>query len=245
MADRTGQHVHDAVVVGAGFGGLGAAIQLRRLGHDDIVVLEREDDLGGTWHVNRYPGLAVDIPSATYSYSFEPNPSWSRLFAPGRAQGVRRARRRQVRPAPAHPFRGHGDGARWDDDAAVGGRPRRRRDGPRPLPAHRDRLPVPAAHARHPRHRRLRGRHRAHRAVGRHSRWTGRRVGIIGTGATAVQLIPRLAEVDGELTVYQRTPIWVSPKLDGAVPAGVRKLFARVPLTQRAARLVGTRSSRC
>ena len=57
----------DAVVVGAGFGGIGAAIQLRRLGYDNVVILERENDLGGTWHVNRYPGLAVDIPSTTYS----------------------------------------------------------------------------------------------------------------------------------------------------------------------------------
>src|ERR1041384_6702247 len=82
--------VHDAVVVGAGFGGMGAAIQLRRLGMRDLLVLEREDDLGGTWHVNRYPRLAtrppapaVDPPSPTSSYSFEPNPHWSRLFAPG------------------------------------------------------------------------------------------------------------------------------------------------------------------
>src|SRR5271156_2383538 len=73
----------DAVVVGAGFGGMGAAIQLKRLGLDNIVILEREDDLGGTWNVNRYPGLAVDIPSTTYSYWFEPNPYWSRLFAKG------------------------------------------------------------------------------------------------------------------------------------------------------------------
>ena len=74
---------YDAVIVGAGFGGMGAAIQLKRLGYDNLLILERESDLGGTWHVNRYPGLAVDIPSSTYSYSFEPNPYWSRLFAPG------------------------------------------------------------------------------------------------------------------------------------------------------------------
>src|SRR6202008_5068995 len=73
----------DVVIVGAGFGGIGAAIQLKRLGYDNLVILEREDDLGGTWHVNRYPGLAVDIPSTTYSYWFERNPNWSRLFAPG------------------------------------------------------------------------------------------------------------------------------------------------------------------
>ena len=65
---------HQAIVVGTGFGGMGAAISLKRLGIDDFVMLDREDDLGGTWHVNRYPGLAVDIASVTYSYSFEPNP---------------------------------------------------------------------------------------------------------------------------------------------------------------------------
>lgn len=66
----------DAAIIGAGFGGMGAAIALKRLGLDNLVILEREDDLGGTWHVNRYPGLAVDIPSVAYSYSFEPNPYW-------------------------------------------------------------------------------------------------------------------------------------------------------------------------
>lgn len=74
---------YDAIIVGAGFGGMGAAIQLNRLGYDNLLILERESELGGTWHVNHYPGLAMDIPSATYSYSFEPNPDWSRLFAPG------------------------------------------------------------------------------------------------------------------------------------------------------------------
>jgi cation diffusion facilitator CzcD-associated flavoprotein CzcO len=67
---------HDVIIVGAGFGGMGAAIQLDRLGIRDVVILEREGDLGGTWHVNHYPGLAVDIASVTYSYSFEPNPDW-------------------------------------------------------------------------------------------------------------------------------------------------------------------------
>src|SRR4051794_35772263 len=77
------QRVHEAVIVGAGFGGMGAAIQLDRLGIRDFVILEREDDLGGTWHVNHYPGLAVDIASVTYSYSFEPNPYWKHWFARG------------------------------------------------------------------------------------------------------------------------------------------------------------------
>lgn len=72
---------YEAVIVGTGFGGMGAAIQLLRDGLQNILMLDRNDDLGGTWHVNHYPGLAVDIASLTYSYSFEPNPYWSRLYA--------------------------------------------------------------------------------------------------------------------------------------------------------------------
>ncbi len=112
-------HVHDAVIVGAGFGGMGAAIQLRRMGYDDLLILEREDDLGGTWHVNRYPGLAVDIPSATYSYSFEPNPHWSRLFAPGpelKAYAGHVADKYDLRQHMR--FGVVVEGARWDEDAS-------------------------------------------------------------------------------------------------------------------------------
>ena len=98
----------DAVIVGAGFGGIGAAIQLKRLGYDNFVILDREDDLGGTWHVNRYPGLAVDVPTTTYSYFFEPNPNWSRLFSPGTGdQAVRRRCGRQIRRAPPHAVQHH------------------------------------------------------------------------------------------------------------------------------------------
>lgn len=73
----------EVVIVGAGFSGIGLGIQLRKAGFTDFAILEAADDLGGVWHHNRYPGVAVDIPSTTYSYSYEPNPSWSRLFAPG------------------------------------------------------------------------------------------------------------------------------------------------------------------
>src|ERR1044072_1873469 len=74
---------YDVIVVGAGFGGMGAAVQPKKSVYDNIPILDREDDLGGTWHVNHYPGLAVDIPTTTYSYFFEPNPNWSRLFSTG------------------------------------------------------------------------------------------------------------------------------------------------------------------
>ncbi|MCR1774016.1 flavin-containing monooxygenase, partial [Nocardioides daeguensis] len=238
----TDTHVHDAVIVGAGFGGMGAAIELQRQGYDDLVILEREDDLGGTWHVNRYPGLAVDIPSSTYSYSFEPNPHWSRLFAPGPA-----LKRYAVHVADKYDLRRHMrfgtvvEGARWDEGTSLwevtiaGGEVVRGRF-----------LLTATGFLSQPRLPDIPGVEDFAGTVMHTTRWDddvdleGKRVGIIGTGATAVQLIPELAKVADHLTVYQRTPIYVSPKLDGPVPGIVRGAFARVPLTQKATRLLGT-----
>ncbi|MBN9635474.1 MAG: NAD(P)/FAD-dependent oxidoreductase, partial [Actinobacteria bacterium] len=110
----------DAVIVGAGFAGIGAAIQLKRLGIENFTILEREDDLGGTWYVNHYPGLAVDVPTTTYSYFFEPNPNWSRLFTPGPE-----IKRYADDVAAKYDVRRHivfnvvVDGARWDEDASL------------------------------------------------------------------------------------------------------------------------------
>jgi cation diffusion facilitator CzcD-associated flavoprotein CzcO len=235
-------HVHDAVVVGAGFGGMGAAIQLQRDGYRDIVILERESDLGGTWHVNRYPGLAVDIPSSTYSYSFEPNPHWSRLFAPGA----------ELKQYAAHVADTYGlralmrfdtvvESATWDESAeeweveVVGGEPLRARF-----------LLTATGFLSQPKLPDIAGIDTFAGTVVHTTRWdddvelAGKRVGIIGTGATAVQLIPELARVAADLTVYQRTPIWVTAKPDLPVPSLVRRTFAALPLTQRAVRLGGT-----
>ena len=144
----------DAVIVGAGFGGIGAAIQLKRMGYDNFVILDREDDLGGTWHVNHYPGLAVDVPTTTYSYFFEPNPNWSRLFSTGNeikqyADDVadKYDVRRHMR------FNTTVEGARWDEDTKVWEVALAGGDTPtHPLPDHGHRLPVPAAHPGHSRH---------------------------------------------------------------------------------------------
>ena len=240
-APRSG-HVHDAIVVGAGFGGMGAAVQLKRNGYDDLVILERESDLGGTWHVNRYPGLAVDIPSSTYSYSFEPNPHWTRLFAPGselKEYAAHVADTYDLRELMR--FDTVVESATWDDDAEVwqvevaGGEPVRARF-----------LLTATGFLSQPKLPDIVGIDSFAGTVVHTTRWDdsveleGKRVGIIGTGATAVQLIPELAEVAGDLTVFQRTPIWVTAKPDLPVPALVRKVFSALPLTQRAVRLGGT-----
>src|SRR5689334_12461667 len=232
---------HDVAIVGAGFGGMGAAIALQRAGVPDVVILEREDDLGGTWYVNHYPGLAVDVPSATYSYSFEPNPGWQHVFARG---AELKAYCDDV--ADKHDLRRHMrfgtgvEGARWDDDsttwvvALAGGGSLEVRHlitatGFLSRPAMPD---IPGVES-------FAG------TVVHTAQWddsldlAGRRVAVIGTGATAVQLVPTIARKVAELTVFQRTPIWVFPKLDRRISKRNQDLYRRWPLTQKAARLLG------
>ena len=230
---------YDAVIVGAGFGGMGSAIQLNRLGYDKIAILDREDDLGGTWHVNRYPGLTVDVPSTTYSYRFEPNPYWSRLYAPGSelktyAEHVadKYDLRRYMR------FNTVVDGARWDDDAqewlvSLS-------DG---QTLHTRFLILATGYLCQPKKPDIPGIESFAGTVLHAQEWdhsyslAGRRTAIIGTGSTGVQLIPKLAEDAAELTVYQRTPIWVMPKLDFGFGPRAQRLFAKVPATQRMLRV--------
>ncbi|MBF6181111.1 flavin-containing monooxygenase [Nocardia otitidiscaviarum] len=233
---------YDAIVVGAGFGGMGAGIELDRLGLSDFVILERENDLGGTWHVNRYPGLAVDIASVTYSYSFEPNPHWSRLFAPG-AELKKYAEhvadkydlRRRMR------FDTVVGGARWDGEQQhwVVSIENGETLTARYLLAATGFLSQPYTPP-------FPGIDSFAGKIIHTTAWeddydlTGRKAAIIGTGATAVQLIPELAKRVSALTVFQRTPIWVVPKVDAPIPAPVRQLFERFPVTQQGARLVNT-----
>jgi cation diffusion facilitator CzcD-associated flavoprotein CzcO len=230
------------VIIGAGFSGIGAAIQLQRQGIEDFVILDRENDLGGTWHVNRYPGLAVDIASFTYSYSFEPNPFWSRVFAPGaeiRAYAERIAAKYRLKPKMR--FRTVVEEARWDEEAGVwnvfvagGGSVAGRY------------LITATGFLSQPKLPDIPGIGDFAGTVIHSAKWDhevpldGRRTAIIGTGATAVQLVPELARRVGHLTVFQRTPIWVTPKFDGPVPPRVQRLFARVPVLQSVARMANS-----
>lgn len=229
---------YDVIVVGAGFGGMGAAIQLKKMGYENILILDREDDLGGTWHVNHYPGLAVDIPSPTYSYWFEPNPYWSRLYAPGselKEYAEHVADKYDVRRHMR--FNSPVDGAAWDDDAKLwhvalaGGETLTARF-----------LITATGYLSQPRKPDIPGIEDFAGRILHSMDWddsyspAGDRIGLIGTGATAVQLIPQLTKQAAELTVYQRTPIHVVPKVDFPIPPFLRQLFARLPLLQRAFR---------
>jgi len=235
----TSEHF-DAVIVGAGFGGIGAAIQLKRMGIENFVILDREEDLGGTWHVNRYPGLAVDVPTTTYSYFFEPNPNWSRLFATG-------AEIKQYADdvADKYAVRSHMrfnttvESARWDEEAKAwqvalaGGETLTTRY-----------LITATGFLSQPHTPDIPGITGFDGKIIHTTAWddsydlSGKRIAIIGTGATAVQLIPELAKKASDLTVYQRTAIWVVPKLDFAISDRAKRLFRRVPLVQRAIRAI-------
>ena len=105
---------YDTVIIGAGFSGIGTAIKLDESGMGDYLVIEAADGPGGTWHWNTYPGIAVDIPSFSYQFSFEQSADWTRTYAPGaRAEGLRRALRRQVRPAAQDPVQHKGSRRRF------------------------------------------------------------------------------------------------------------------------------------
>ncbi|MGV0627545.1 flavin-containing monooxygenase [Mycolicibacter minnesotensis] len=225
----------EAVIVGAGFAGIGAAIQLKRLGIEDFVILEREDDLGGTWYVNHYPGLAVDVPTTTYSYYFEPNPNWSRMFSPGEEIKQYADTVAAKYDVPRHiRYNTTVDGARWDEDISAWHIDVR---GEQPITARY--LITATGFLSQPHTPDIPGIDTFEGRIVHTTQWdadydpAGERIAVIGTGATAVQLIPELAKTAADLTVFQRTAIWVVPKIDFRFGPLAKKTFARFPWTQR------------
>ena len=226
---------YEAVIVGAGFGGMGAAIQLGRMGITKILMLERADDLGGTWHLNTYPGLAVDIASLSYSFSFEPNPNWSRLYAPGRelkAYAVHVAEKYGLRPLMR--FNTSVDRVVYDEaEKTWTVFPH----GQAPLTTRL--LVLATGFLSQPKKPDIRGVDSFAGKVIHTAAWdhaydlTGKRAAMIGTGASAVQVLPKILPQLKHMDVYQRTPIWVLPKSNPRIPPWLQKVFARVPLVQR------------
>ncbi|HVX22723.1 MAG TPA: NAD(P)/FAD-dependent oxidoreductase [Acidimicrobiales bacterium] len=245
----------DVAVVGAGFAGIGMAAGLLRAGHTDLVVLERGADVGGTWRDNTYPGAACDVPSNLYSFSFAPNPDWSRSFSPQpEIQGYLRrcADRFGVRP---HIRFGHTvTRAAWDEaaqhwvldvDRAVPGdgetaghetvRHETVRCTARVLVSARGPLSEPKLPA-------VAGLDRFTGTVFHSARWdhghrlAGERVAVVGTGASAIQFVPQIQPEVASLTVFQRTPPWIIPRRDRAFTAAEHRLYAAAPAAQQAAR---------
>src|SRR3954463_5287084 len=228
---------HDTVVVGAGFAGIGAAIKLEEAGFDVFAVLEKSDNVGGTWRDNTYPGCACDVPSALYSFSFAQKPDWSRAFAeqPEIQEYLERTASDHGVTRRIH-FRTEMRDARWDPNAQ-----RWRLDtsaGPysaRVLiagagPLHEPNLPD------------LRGLETFEGKAFHSARWdheydlAGKRVAVLGTGSSAIQFVPEIQPKVEQLYLFQRTAPWVLPKPDRRVLGIEKALYRRLPIAQRALR---------
>ena len=227
------QHVHIAIL-GAGFAGVGAAIRLLQSGKRDFVVFERADEVGGVWRDNEYPGCACDVEAPLYSFSFAPNPNWSRLFAP--QPEIFAYLRRCTDEFGVRPYLrfGHAiESIRWDEaqrrwtiesskgsftaDVIIAGTGALSEPIIPQLPG-RERFAGKAFHSAHWDHDHA---------------LAGRRVAVVGTGASAIQIIPNLQREVGKLLVFQRTPAWVVPRFDRAFGPRTQALFERLPISQK------------
>ena len=232
-----GTHVHDVAIVGAGFGGLGMAIRMKQAGMDDFVLIERGDDVGGTWWANSYPGCQCDIPSNLYSFSFAPNPNWDRAY-PMRDQILEYLRDCAERFGILPHTRLNSelleatwvaDEQRWELETASGPL------AARVLVAAPGLLSEPSSPAL-PGLERFQG-NAFHTAEWDHSDdLTGKRVALLGSGATAVQVVPEIQPRVAKLHLFQRTPPWVVPHTDHPVTRGMRELYRRVPPLQTLSR---------
>src|SRR5919197_835051 len=219
-------------IIGSGFSGIGLAIRLKQEGVEDFVVLERNEGVGGTWWANTYPGCACDVPSHLYSFSFAPNPDWTRTYS--RQPEIREYLHRTAQEFGVMPrirFSTEVTSARWEDDrwqletssGPITARVLVSGAGPLvepkipPFPG-LDTFTGPAFHS---------------------ARWDhsisleGKRVAAIGTGASAIQFVPSIAPDVKRLHVFQRTPPWVIPHSARTITEVERRLYRRFPALQR------------
>ena len=228
------------VIVGAGFSGIATAKALQDAGHEDYVILERGDDVGGVWRENHYPGAACDVPSYLYSFSWAQRRDWSQPCSP---QSEIQSYLRGV--ATDHGIRQHCrfgvevTSAAWDDDAArwtVG------LDSGESLEA--DLLLLGCGQLSRPAWPSIEGLTTFEGDAFHSAEWDhsvdlkGKRVAVIGTGASAIQFVPPVAEEAGQLTVFQRTPAYMMPRRNPTYPGAVRAAIRWVPGLQRASRAI-------
>ena len=228
----------DVLIVGGGFSGLCMAIKLREAGMNSFLLIEKSDDIGGTWYDNRYPGCACDIPSHLYSFSFDLSPDWSRMY-PGQQEIhdylKRCVERYELSPHIRLNTRFHE--AVWDEAAGVwhasAGEGMRIRA----------RVLVSGIGGLHvPQYPKLKGMERFAGPKFHSSTWDhsveleGKNVAVVGTGASAIQFVPQIAPRAGKLYLFQRTPPWIVPRMDFAIPAKWKRRFQRFPFVMRAFR---------
>jgi cation diffusion facilitator CzcD-associated flavoprotein CzcO len=225
---------HRIAIVGSGFSGLGMAIRLKQEGIDDFVVLERAAELGGTWRDNTYPGCACDVPSHLYSFSFAPNPDWSRTFS--RQPEIWAYLRRTAREhgVDAHiRYRHEVVAARWDGADELW----RVETSAGELTA--SMLIVGAGPLAEPKLPEIDGIEDFEGEIFHSARWNGahsldgERVAVIGTGASSIQLIPQIQPKVGKLHVFQRTAPWITPQRDRPIKRWEQRLYRAFPPAQK------------
>jgi cation diffusion facilitator CzcD-associated flavoprotein CzcO len=226
----------DIAIVGAGFGGLGMAIRLKQAGMNDFTVLERAPDVGGTWFANTYPGCQCDVPSNLYSFSFAPKHDWTHSYPeqPQILEYLRDcAQRFGIEPhirLSTELTEARWQGSHWQIETGSG-------DSltARVLIAAPGLLSEPALPL-------IPGLDSFQGTIFHSARWnhdhdlTGERVALLGTGATAVQIAPRIQPKVAKLTVFQRTPPWVLPHPDREIAERQKRLYGRLPLMQKLSR---------
>ncbi|MBS1124160.1 MAG: FAD-dependent pyridine nucleotide-disulfide oxidoreductase [Deltaproteobacteria bacterium] len=225
------------IIIGAGFGGLGMAIRLKQRGEHRFVILEQADDVGGCWRDNTYPGAACDVPSHLYSFSFEPSTGWSRAYAPQpEIHAYLRACARKYGLLSHIRFGTCVRGAAFDARAGqwiVDAEPHQLRARA---------LVVACGQLSRPAMPRIAGIERFRGAQFHSARWNhdyaldGRRVAVIGTGASAIQFVPAIAPRVSKLSLFQRSPAHVIPKPDRAYSSWERALQRRLPALTVASR---------
>lgn len=243
----------EVAIVGAGFAGIGTASALRRAGREDFVVLERAAAVGGTWRDNTYPGVACDVPSHLYGFAAHPNPSWSGTYAKGAEiqsylervvdlEGIRD--RIRLRSAMQR--------AQWDADDGVwrittgttGGWPGTpdREAAPEADVIVADVLVLACGRLTEPSIPRIAGLETFPGPLFHSARWdhsaplAGARIGIVGTGASAIQIVPELARIAAHVTLFQRTPAWIVPRGGDSYSDADRARFSATPQALEALR---------
>ena len=220
------------LIIGAGFAGLGMAIRLKRRGDNDFHILERAHDVGGTWRDNTYPGAACDVPSHLYCFSFRPNPNWSRVFSPGyEIQAYMQNAAKEEGILPHIDFNTNMDKAQWDEE-----------QGRWLISTHKgvyrsQFLITGTGHLADEAFPKIDGLDTFTGAKFHSARWDhsisleNKRIGVVGTGASAIQIVPEMAKIASQLVVFQRTPAYIIPRFERDYTEGEKRMFARCPET--------------
>ncbi|HEV2802475.1 MAG TPA: NAD(P)/FAD-dependent oxidoreductase [Pyrinomonadaceae bacterium] len=224
-------------IIGSGFGGLGIAVRLKQSGVEDFVIFERAQDVGGTWRDNTYPGCACDVESHLYSFSFAPNPDWTRSFSPQPEIWAYLKRcARDFRVLPHIRFGHEVREAAWDEAL------QRWRIETSQGTYTADALVMASGALSEPALPRIKGLENFRGRQFHSARWDhdfdleGRRVAVVGTGASAVQFVPEIQPKVAQLYLFQRTPPWIIPRNDRRLSGFEQRLFRRFPAAQRLAR---------